>query len=113
MNDMNMLTTILLTETQATAGGDWSSTLIMFAVLIGIFYFFMIRPQNKERKRMRDFLASLESGVKVKTISGVYGKIKEIKDNVVILEIADNVKIKVDKASIVAPADADKVAESK
>lgn len=109
-----MLTTILLTETAATtANGDWTSTLIMFAVLIGIFYFFMIRPQNKERKRMRDFLASLEPGVKVKTFSGIYGKIKEIKDNVVILEIADNVKIKVEKASIAAPADADKAAESK
>lgn len=115
---MNMLTTILLTETQAATGqtagaGDWTSTLIMFAALIGIFYFFMIRPQNKERKRIREFLAALESGAKVKTFSGIYGKIKEIKDDVVILEIADNVKIKVDKASIMAPADADKAAESK
>lgn len=103
-----MLTSILLQE---AAAGSGMSSIIMIVLMIGIFYFFMIRPQNKERKRMKDFLNSLEIGSKVKTASGVYGKIKDIKDNVVILEVADNVKIKIDKNYIVAPAE--EVAEAK
>jgi preprotein translocase subunit YajC len=97
-----MLTSILLQE---AAGGSGMSSIIMIVLMIAIFYFFMIRPQNKERKRMRDFLNSLEVGNKVRTASGVYGKIKEIKDAVIILEIADNVKIKIDKNYIVGPAE--------
>lgn len=81
------------------------STIIMIVLMIAIFYFFMIRPQNKERKRMRDFLESLQVGSKVRTASGVYGKVKEIKDTVIILEVADNVKIKIDKNYIVGSAE--------
>lgn len=98
-----MLTSILLQE--AAAQGNGMSTIIMIVLLIAIFYFFMIRPQNKERKRMRDFLESLQVGSKVRTASGVYGKVKEIKDTVIILEVADNVKIKIDKNYIVGSAE--------
>lgn len=97
----NMLTTILLQDAAASS----MSSIFMIVALIAVFYFFMIRPQNKERKRMRDFINSLAVGDKVKTASGVYGKIKEVKDNVVILEIADNVKVKIDKNYIIAPAE--------
>lgn len=98
-----MLTSILLQD--AAAQGNGMSTIIMIVLMIAIFYFFMIRPQNKERKRMRDFLESLQVGSKVRTASGVYGKVKEIKDTVIILEIADNVKIKIDKNYIVGSAE--------
>ena len=98
-----MLTSILLQD--AAAQGNGMSTLIMIVLMIAIFYFFMIRPQNKERKRMRDFLESLQVGSKVRTASGVYGKVKEIKDTVIILEVADNVKIKIDKNYIVGSAE--------
>ena len=98
-----MLTSILLQE--AAAQGNGMSTIIMIVLLIAIFYFFIIRPQNKERKRMRDFLESLQVGSKVRTASGVYGKVKEIKDTVIILEVADNVKIKIDKNYIVGSAE--------
>ena len=98
-----MLTSILLQD--AAAQGIGMSTIIMSVLMIAIFYFFMIRPQNKERKRMRDFLESLQVGSKVRTASGVYGKVKEIKDTVIILEVADNVKIKIDKNYIVGSAE--------
>ena len=98
-----MLTSILLQD--AAAQGNGMSTIIMIVLMIAIFYFFMIRPQNKERKRMRDFLESLQVGSKVRTASGVYGKVKEIKDTVIILEVADNVKIKIDKNYIVGSAE--------
>lgn len=98
-----MLTSILLQD--AAAQGNGMSTIIMIVLMIAIFYFFMIRPQNKERKRMRDFLEALQVGSKVRTASGVYGKVKEIKDTVIILEVADNVKIKIDKNYIVGSAE--------
>ena len=98
-----MLTSILLQD--EVAQGNGMSTIIMIVLMIAIFYFFMIRPQNKERKRMRDFLESLQVGSKVRTASGVYGKVKEIKDTVIILEVADNVKIKIDKNYIVGSAE--------
>ena len=100
---MNSLTTILLQDAAAASGG--MSSIFMIVALIAVFYFFMIRPQNKERKKMREFINSLAVGDKVKTASGVYGKIKEVKDNVVILEVSDNVKIKIDKNYIIAPAE--------
>lgn len=103
---MNTLTTILLQETATAEGGNGMMSIIMIVALFVIFYFFMIRPQNKERKRMRDFINALSVGDKVRTASGVYGKIKEIKETVVLLEVADNVKIKIDKNYIVAPAEA-------
>ena len=100
---MTTLTSILLQ--QDAAAGSGMSSILMIVVLIAIFYFFMIRPQNKERKRMRDFINSLEVGHKVKTASGVYGKIKEIKDDCVYLEIAEGVRIKIDKNYIVGSAE--------
>ncbi|MGM9802717.1 MAG: preprotein translocase subunit YajC [Muribaculaceae bacterium] len=91
--------TILNVLLQASAGGGMSS-LLMIVALIVIFYFFIIRPQSKKQKEIRKFRDSLKNGDKVVTAGGIYGKIKEIKDNVVILEIADGVRIRIDKGSI-------------
>ena len=67
---------------------------------------FMIRPQTKRQKEIRQFREKLQNGDKVVTAGGIYGKIKDIKpdSNVVILEIADNVRIRIDKSSIYATA---------
>ena len=93
-----MLNTILL---QAKAqGGDGLSSILMLVVLVVIFWFFMIRPQSKKQKEIKKFRDDLKSGDKVTTAGGIYGRIKDIKDNVVILEIADNVKIRIDKGSV-------------
>lgn len=83
--------------------GDYSMWIMMIA-MFAIIYFFMIRPQNKKQKEIVNFRKSLEVGQRVITAGGVYGKIREIKDSTVILEIADNVKIKIDKNSIYASA---------
>ena len=72
--------------------------------LVAIFYFFMIRPQTKRQKEIRKFREALSVGDKVVTAGGIYGKIKEIKDNIIVLEIADNVRIRIDKSSIYATA---------
>ena len=92
-----MLSTILLQAQTQGAGGSMGSTILMFALLIVVFYFFLIRPQSKRQKEVRKFQDSLENGKSVITQGGIYGKIKEVKDNYVILEIAEGVKIKVNK----------------
>lgn len=91
---------------QAPTGGgmDYSFWIMMIAVF-AIMYFFMIRPQNKKQKEIQNFRKGLEVGQKVVTAGGIYGKIKDIKeDNTILLEIADNVRIKIDKSSIFASA---------
>ncbi len=99
---MNLLTVLL----QAAGGGgmgDYSLWIMMIAVF-AIMYFFMIRPQNKKQKEIQNFRKGLEVGQKVITAGGIHGKIKDIKDNTILLEIADNVRIKIDKNSIFASA---------
>ena len=84
---------------QAQGGADYSFLIMMVAIFV-IMYFFMIRPQNKKQKEIQKFRKGLEVGQSVITAGGIYGKIKEIEDNAVIVEIAPSVKIKIDKNSI-------------
>jgi preprotein translocase subunit YajC len=88
---------------QAQAGGDYSF-LIMMVAIFAIMYFFMIRPQNKKQKEIQNFRNNLSVGQEVITAGGIYGKVKEIEDNVIVLEIASGVKIRIDKNSIYANA---------
>ena len=88
---------------QAQAGGDYSF-LIMMVAIFAIMYFFMIRPQNKKQKEIMNFRKNLEVGQDVISAGGIYGKVKAIEDNVVVLEIASGVKIRIDKNSIYANA---------
>jgi len=92
-----MLNTVLL---QASDGGHGMMSLIMIVALIAIFYFFMVAPQQKKQKKINAFRDSLKNGDKVMTAGGIYGRVREVKDNTVILEIADGVRIKIDKNSI-------------
>ncbi len=70
-------------------------------LIVVIFYFFMIRPQMKRQKETRKFREALKKGDKVVTTGGIYGKISEVKENFIILEVAKEVEIKVDKNGIV------------
>lgn len=94
---MNLLFVFL----QAGGGGDYS---FLIMAIFAIMYFFMIRPQNKKQKEIANFRKNLEVGQEVITAGGIYGKIKEIEDNTVVLEIASGVKIKIDRNSIFANA---------
>lgn len=100
---------ILLTATGAAAEGATGIAAIIpliawFVIIIGFMYFFMIRPQNKKQKEIANFRKSLQVNQKVITAGGIHGIIKEINDNDVVLEIASNVKIHIDKNSIFAAA---------
>ena len=89
---------------QAQGGGFDGSFMIMMIVIFAIMYFFMIRPQNKKQKEIQNFRKNLEVGQDVISAGGIYGKVKAIEDNVVVLEIASGVKIRIDKNSIYANA---------
>jgi len=85
----------------ASGGGD-ISFIIMMAVLFGIFYFLMIRPQQKKQKEMKNMIANLAHGDLVMTTGGIQGKITGLTDTVVTLEVADKVRIKVNRNFISA-----------
>lgn len=76
-------------------------TFLPMILIIVVFYFFMIRPQMKRQKELSAFRNSIAKGDKVVTTGGIYGKIVDIKDNTVLLQVDDNVKIRVDKSAIV------------
>jgi|TARA_B110000967_G_scaffold23847_1_gene21977 preprotein translocase subunit YajC len=74
---------------------------IAFLVIIFvIFYFFMVRPQNKKRKELQNMRDTLKKGDSVVTIGGIHGKVAEVKDSTIVLSIDQNVKIKVDKSAV-------------
>lgn len=74
--------------------------LILFGLIIVVFYFFMIRPQQKKQKKIQQFRESLQKGEEVITIGGIHGKIVDVNDTTFLVEIADGVKIKIEKAAI-------------
>jgi preprotein translocase subunit YajC len=96
------MSTILFIIAQTPAGAGTSSVnmLLMMGLMIVVFYFFMIRPQMKRQKEMTKFRSALQKGDKIVTTGGIYGKIDEIKDNIIILEVAPNTKLKVDKSVV-------------
>jgi preprotein translocase subunit YajC len=109
---MNNLSFILLMGQPAggTAGqGNALVTFLPLLLVFVVFYFFMIRPQMKKQKEMTNYRNSLKKGDKVVTTGGIYGKIYEVKDNYVMLEVGGDLKLKVDKSALVKDPTADTV----
>ena len=77
---------------------------IMLIAMFAIMYFFMIRPQQKKQKELNNFRKTLQLNQRVITAGGIYGTVKEIGDSEVVLEIAQNVRIHIDKNSVFAAA---------
>ena len=76
------------------------SFFIMMALMIVVFYFFMIRPNVRKQKDLRNFRDALKKGDKIITTGGIYGKINNISENVATIDVGNNVIIKVDKNGI-------------
>jgi preprotein translocase subunit YajC len=92
--------TILMAPASGDAGPSLMSNLILFGSIILIFYFMIIRPQQKRAKERQKLLDSLKKGDKVITSGGIYGTIAGLDEKTAIVQIADNVKIKVDRGTI-------------
>jgi preprotein translocase subunit YajC len=99
-----MISTILFLAQQqagqAQSGGLWYMQLLPFAFIFVIFYFLLIRPQQKRQKEHQQLLSNLKTGDKVVTSSGIHGLIANVKDTTFLVKVADNVKIEVDKNAI-------------
>jgi preprotein translocase subunit YajC len=92
---------LTLLQAQGSANGGGLTMLLMLALIFVVMWLFMIRPQQKRQKELNNFRNSLSKGDKVVTVGGIYGTVIEVNDNKVMLEIDKDVRIKVDKASLV------------
>ena len=89
------------------AGPSPFSMLLPILGMLLIFYFLMIRPQQKRQKEIQKMLSGMKKGDRVLTATGLYGTVSSVKDDVVVLQIADNVKVEMVKSAvtgIVAPS---------
>ncbi|MFA5325311.1 MAG: preprotein translocase subunit YajC [Bacteroidales bacterium] len=75
--------------------------MIMILLIFVVMWFLMIRPQQKKQKELVKFRESLKRGDKIVTVGGIYGTVQEVKETTLLIEIDNNVKIRVDKASVV------------
>ena len=101
---MNILLTAMTEAEAASAGNSMGMglTIVLYVVLLGGMWFFMMRPQKKEQKRLAAMIASLECGDCVKTTSGFYGIVLDINEDTVIVEFGNNknCRIPMDKSAI-------------
>jgi preprotein translocase subunit YajC len=98
--------TNLILAAQGSASGGGYSMIIMMVAIFAIMYFFMIRPQQKKQKEIKNFQNSITEGTKVVTASGVYGTVKHInlEQNSLDVEIAKGVIITIDRGYVFADA---------
>lgn len=93
---MNTLFIVLQTSAGQGLLGLWPMLLI-----IVVMWFFMIRPQMKRQKELKAFRDSLKKGDKIVTTGGIYGKVVEINDFSILMEVEGGVKLKVDKSAVI------------
>jgi preprotein translocase subunit YajC len=102
-------TTAPAEEAKQDGGGNFLTQcgpqILMLAVMFGIFYFLLIRPQQKRAKEHQDLLRALKKGDKVVTNGGIFGTITGIDDRIAVVEISEKVRIKVMRTQIAGKAD--------
>ncbi len=97
---MNFLATILMAPAQPGTQSSPFSMLVPLLLIMVVFYFFLIRPQMKRQKELKNFRDSLKKGDHIITAGGIYGKINNITDNVITIDAGNNVLLKVDKSAV-------------
>ncbi len=100
------------TATTPPPGGGLMGVLPLFAVVFFIFYFLVIRPQDKEQRAHQELLDSLKSGMQLLTTGGIIGKVVSFDDQGVVLEIANNVRVRFDRGAIVKVVEASQKEDS-
>ena len=89
----------MLGAVAAQSGGS-IMMIVWIVILFAFMYFFMIRPQQKRQKELVKFRNALEKGQKIITAGGIYGTVKEVKENYVLVEVDNNVSIRIDKSMV-------------
>lgn len=99
---MTNLAFVYLMGPQAGTSGQSNPylTFLPLILVFVVFYFFMIRPQMKKQKEMTNYRSSLKKGDKVVTTGGIYGRIFEVKDNYVTVDVGGDVRLKIDKSAL-------------
>ena len=98
---MNNLIILLQDQAQPAQGASPWGSLIFIVLLIVVFWLFFIRPQSKKAKEEQKFRESLQKGDKVVTIGGFHGKITEVKETTVMISLAPNMEVEVEKTALV------------
>jgi preprotein translocase subunit YajC len=98
--------------TGGAMGGSLVSTLIPFALIILIFYFLIIRPQNKKQKETQRMLSALKKGDKIITIGGIHGVIYSVKDDSVVVKVDDGTRIEFSRSAVSSVTPQGKAAEA-
>ncbi|MDD3322415.1 MAG: preprotein translocase subunit YajC [Paludibacter sp.] len=102
---MNLLSVLLQVAAPEKGGVSSYSGILMMVLIFVVFYFFMIRPQTKRQKEIKKQREAMKPGDSVVTSGGLYGKVKDIKETTITVEIAENVRVKVDKNSVFVTAE--------
>lgn len=95
------MNTLLMITLQTQAQGSGLMSFLPLILIIVIFWFFMIRPQMKRQKELKQFRDSLKKGDKIVTTGGIYGKVLEIQEYAIIMDVDNGVKLKVDKSAVI------------
>ena len=95
-----MFTTLLAQGALPAAGPNPLASFVPIILIFVIMYFLLFRPQMKRQKEQAKLVSTLKTGDRVITASGIHGLISNVKDNTVILKIADNVKIEIEKTAV-------------
>lgn len=106
---------VLLQAAAANSTGQMVSTLVTFGLVFVVFYFLIIRPQNKKQKEAKKMIDAVKKGDKVVTIGGVHGTVHSVKEGTVIVKVDDDCRIEFSKsaiATVVAPKAEEKAAEA-
>ncbi len=104
----------LLQTTASNPTGSLVSTIVTFGLVFVIFYFLIIRPQNKKQKQMQQMIAGVKKGDKIVTIGGIHGVVASVKESTVLVKVDDGTRIEFSKSAIasVSPAKAEEKAEA-
>lgn len=97
---MNALIPDAFAQSAPAPGGFQGAPLVMMVVFIAIFYFLLIRPQQKKAREHQNLIAKLAAGDEIVTTGGILGRIVEVGDTFVTLEVAEGVRIKVQRVQI-------------
>lgn len=89
-----------LLQMQSASGSQTLMSVVPFILIIAIFYFFIIRPQNKKQKETQKMIDALKKGDKVVTIGGIHGVVTSTKEKTVIIKVDENVKIEVNRSAV-------------
>lgn len=106
-----MNTLFLLLDATAKGKPSAFSSIFFLALIMVVFYFFFILPQTRKNKAQKKFREALKKGDKVVTIGGLHGKVTEVKEKTVVLEVAQNLKLTVEKSAV--SMDAESIGQNK